>query len=273
MFDLSQLYHPLTATPLGRSSYAEVAPCEALRPYVHCFWYSQPSAMPAALVTPDTCMDLLFLSQNGRYTCRFCPVNDQTFVSTHQNHIAFAIRFYPWAAVLFADEPLNGTLNLGFDSQLHFPSLTPQLLHMLDHTASFAQRCAQAAFILLAHLEKRILPPDFFNAVYAIVHSQGRLRTGELAQFVQLSPRQLERIFLRNAGVSPKKLSDMVRYQQLWREAAFSSHFDIQDAVYRYGYTDQSHLLRQFKQYHSLSLNDALNYARQHVAFLQYNGD
>lgn len=267
--DLSRLYHPLTATPLGRSSYAEVPPGNALRPYVRCFWYSHPADRPAALVIPDTCMDLLFIQKGDSFSCVFCPLDDRTHASTHQSTIPFAVRFYPWSTALFADKPLMGTLNLGFDARQHFPSLTEKLLRMVMQTSTFEQRCRMAERILLKHIDRRSLPQDFLNAVYGILQSEGRIRTAALAQSVQLSPRQLERLFGRMTGASPKKLTSLIRYQHLWSDAVFSPHFDIQDAVYRYGYTDQSHLLHQFRQYHSLTLSDALGYAHQHVAFLQ----
>lgn len=269
MFDLSTLYYPLTATPLGRRSYDEIPPCAALKPLVRCFWYSRPSPLPAALVTPDTCMDLLFVEKGEAIQPVFCPLSDETVFSTRQNSIVFAVRFYAWSAALFADESLAGTLNKGYDSRVHFPLLTSALLAMLEETPDFAQRCRKAETILLAFAHSRRQQADFLNAMYALLRSQGRMRVSEAAQSVPMSTRQVERIFERMTGAPPKKLSAMIRYQNLWREAVFSPRFDIQDAVSRYGYTDQSHLLRQFKQYHSLTLSQAVNYAHQHVAFLQ----
>ena len=271
MFDLSRLYHPLTATPLGRQSYAEAVPCSELKPWVRCFWYSQPAERPATLVIPDTCMDLMFIREGTQITCCFCALCDRTFASVHQSRIIFAVRFYPWAAALFANEPLTDTLNLSCDAHLFFPSLSRWLLRMLSQTEAFEERCRQAEAILCAHLERRHMAADFGNAMHAIIQSQGRHRVRETAQSVQLSTRQLERLFECQTGASPKKLTDMIRYQSLWHEAVFSPRFDVQDAVCRYGFTDQSHLLRQFKQYHSLTLTDALRYARQHVAFIQYS--
>lgn len=41
MIELSGFYRPLTARPfLSDSSYREIVPCEALRPYIVCFWES-----------------------------------------------------------------------------------------------------------------------------------------------------------------------------------------------------------------------------------------
>lgn len=269
--DLSRLYHPLTSTPLGRRSYAEVLPCEALRPYVRCLWRSLPVQTAPTLVIPDTCMDLLFLTDegSGRLSARFCALDDEPFISRSDGQIAFAIRFYPWAAAMFADEPLSGTLNLSADAHLHFPRLTDRLCRALEQTEDFPQRCRAAESLLLSHFGPDRVPPAFLNAVHAVLRTHGRLRAAELAQSVQLSARQLERLFSRTVGASPKKLSSLVRYQSLWRAAVYQPGFDVQDAVYRFGYTDQSHLLHEFRRYHSMPLSQALQLARSEVAFLQ----
>lgn len=66
----------------------------------------------------------------------------------------------------------------------------------------------------------------------------------------------MERLFHEYIGMTPKKLSNLVRYQCLWRDIVSQSHFNILDAVYKYGYTDSSHLKREFKRYHSMSIRD-----------------
>ena len=57
-----------------------------------------------------------------------------------------------------------------------------------------------------------------------------------------------------------------MRYQSLWRELVTAPNFSVLDAVERYGYTDQSHLLRDFRKYHGISLTVAQQKA---VGFLQ----
>lgn len=38
-FSLDRLYHPLTAQPFKcDKNYIEIAPCDALKPYIRCFW-------------------------------------------------------------------------------------------------------------------------------------------------------------------------------------------------------------------------------------------
>lgn len=265
MFDLSTLYVPLTALPLGRARYEERLPAPALRPYVRCFWRSLPGDLRSSLVIPDTCMDLLF--QAGKPPV-FCALDDRAYPSQNSGHIEFAVRFYPWAVSLFTGESLAGSLNQSFDARWHLSALSYALSRMLRQTEGFDERCRLAESILDAHMRPERVSADFLNALYIVLRAEGRPRAAELARDIHLSSRQLERLFAAHTGASPKKLCGLVRYQCLWR-AALGPRFDVQDAVARFGYTDQSHLLRHFKACHSITLTQALALARQDVAFLQ----
>ena len=53
-----------------------------------------------------------------------------------------------------------------------------------------------------------------------------------------------------------------MRYQYLWGEVVKNPGFCVSDAVYQYGYTDQSHLIREFKRYHTMDIRKAAAYAR-----------
>ncbi|MDO5346177.1 MAG: helix-turn-helix domain-containing protein, partial [Lachnospiraceae bacterium] len=100
-----------------------------------------------------------------------------------------------------------------------------------------------------------------------MMEHRGNLKTLELAKELNISSRQMERVFDENMGVTPKKAASLIRYQYLWQEICFNPQFNIQDAVFQYGYTDQAHLLHDFKKFHGLPLGDAIKYA--HVDFLQ----
>lgn len=90
-----------------------------------------------------------------------------------------------------------------------------------------------------------------------------------LKQEVFIGIRQLERLFLEYVGVSPKNFASMVRYQYVWNDFLYNKNFNIADAVYKYGYSDQAHLCRDFKKYHSMSMSDARKYAMQNVGNIQ----
>ena len=107
------------------------------------------------------------------------------------------------------------------------------------------------------------------NAVNNILMHKGSLEISNLAKESFVSSRQLERLFHEYVGITPKKLSNLVRYQFLWRDILCNSNFNIMDAVHRYGYSDQSHLLHEFKRYHSMDIQSAKMMAMNNVENIQ----
>lgn len=87
----------------------------------------------------------------------------------------------------------------------------------------------------------------------------------DLKREVLVSNRQLELLLLEYVGVAPKNFASMARYQYLWNECIYNKRFNIADAAYQYGYSDQPHLCRDFKKHHPMSMPEARNYAAQHV--------
>ena len=107
------------------------------------------------------------------------------------------------------------------------------------------------------------------DTIRNILLHKGSLDVSSLAKDSFVSTRQLERLFHEYVGVTPKKLSNLIRYQFLWRDILFKPDFDVLSAVHKYGYTDQSHLLREFKRYHSLDIHSAKSVAFENVGNIQ----
>lgn len=73
----------------------------------------------------------------------------------------------------------------------------------------------------------------------------GRLRSEHLARAVGMSERALERAFLCEVGVRPKLLSRLARLEhvcELWDRG-----YSLTDVAQRAGYTDQPHMVRDFR--------------------------
>ena len=54
-----------------------------------------------------------------------------------------------------------------------------------------------------------------------------------------------------------------MRYQLLWQEMLRAPRFSVLDAVDRFGYTDQAHLLGDFRRRHLMTPREALAFARR----------
>jgi hypothetical protein len=124
--NLSQIYHPITATPFNTEYYIEYEPCEELKPYIRCFWENKSSYLQTetniskrSIVIPDTCMDIIFevdFKGNKIYS-RFAGINDSFFEMEQTNDMkpmkyTFAIRFYAWSVTLFAEDSMRDVKKL-----------------------------------------------------------------------------------------------------------------------------------------------------------------
>ncbi|QAA32351.1 helix-turn-helix domain-containing protein [Clostridium manihotivorum] len=267
MFKLSDIYYPITATPFNRNeTYVEIEPCQALKPYIRCFWgtpkpYTEnPSLkLESSIVIPDTCMDIIFdidISKNQLMDI-FCGINDTSFITEKQESSAtiacFAIRFYCWAVPLFSDEAMNKALNAFTETEVYFKNLKNALEHILLASTSIVDRVGKVQDYLLMRLNINKQNNNLMNAVYKILQSKGTASISEILNFTTISQRQLERLFLEYVGVSPKKLSGLIRYQYLWQDIIRGNSISIQDLVSKYAYVDQAHLLRDFKKYHTMT--------------------
>jgi AraC-like DNA-binding protein len=210
-------------------------------------------------------MDILFEIDlaNGRITDSFSGINNHSFwAAARPSTSIFAVRFYFWAVPLFADIPMREALNVYTEAGIYFRNIRRDFLSLLQSTYDIRERARQAEQLLLRRLNRHRQNTDVLNAVYRIMHTSGRTRISDIASCASVSRRQLERLFLEYCGASPKQIAGLVRYQYLWQEIVQNDRFDVQDAVYRYGYSDQPHLLKEFKKYHSMTPSKARALAR-----------
>lgn len=133
--ELYKIYNPITATPFKYTEdYMEFEPCDALKPYIRCFWGTKKpfvqkveSQHITGIVTPDTCMDLMFTVDftNNKIYNSFCGINERVFNTYNLNQerktlFYFSIRFYAWGAAMFAEESMRDTKNVFFGCRLSF---------------------------------------------------------------------------------------------------------------------------------------------------------
>ncbi len=280
---MTTFYHPLTATPFKKnSSYVEVMPAEQLRPYIRCFWGTmQPvkqkaKEKPPEIVIPDTCVDILYFIDytDNAVSGGFCGVNDHSFyVSEGENkgHLAatFAIRFYAWSAYAFAEDSLKETLNGYFEVGERFEWLDRLVRPKLLELKSFQEKCSYVESLLMQKIQDTRKNEIVNYTINNLLLNKGVQEVSHLAKEAFVSGRQLERLFQEYVGITPKKLSNLIRYQFLWRDILCERDFHISNAVYKYGYTDQSHLLHEFKRYHTMDIRSARKMALQNVGNIQ----
>lgn len=278
-----QNYYPLTANPFKENTaYKEVAPAKELEPYIRCFWGTEKPYLQnendirADIVIPDTCADIIYYIDytDSKVTGGFCGVNDCSFCAAGAKwpgHLTstFAIRFFAWGAYAFAEDSLKSTVNGYYEVGSRFEWLDKMIRPKLLELVTLRDKIDYAEQLLIKKAatvrENRIVN----HAVNNLLMNKGVLEISDLARESFVSSRQLERLFHEYVGITPKKLGNLIRYQFLWKDILYKPDFNILNAVCQYGYTDQSHLLREFKRYHSMDIQSAKAIAFENVGNIQ----
>lgn len=276
-------YHPLIATPFKRNTYyMELFPCKELQSHIRCYWGTENPLVQIEnedapeLVIPDTCVDIIYHIDytNDTVTGGFCGVNDCSFHAHSSGTIGhmvstFAIRFYAWSAYAFADDSLQSTMNGYFDVGSRFEWLDKIIRSKLLKLRTLQEKAFFTEQVLLKRLSDVRENAVVNDTIQNILINKGSLDITTLAKESFVSTRQLERLFHEYVGITPKKLSNLIRYQFLWRDILCEPDFDMLSAVHKFGYTDQSHLLREFKRYHSIDIHNARMMAFKDVGNIQ----
>lgn len=145
-----------------------------------------------------------------------------------------------------------------------------ELAPKLAYAKTVKQRIALSEEFLINNLHKRNCGL-FLDALGEIMTLHGVCTAGDVSKKLHVGNRRLERVFSEYSGLTPKKAAMLIRYQYLWRDILFGQRFNGADKAAEYGYSDQSHLLKDFRNFHTVYPKQAKEIALKNVAFLQDN--
>jgi AraC-like DNA-binding protein len=156
------------------------------------------------------------------------------------------VTFQPWGAF-----PLLGcAMDEIADAHVGLGSLVPRsALAELEERAAGAPSDetlvhALEAFFLHRLAGARPVHPAVAGAAERILDEHGGGRIEEVARDLALSRRQLERLFLGQIGVGPKRLATLARFD--WTLRRLTTRISWADLAAEAGYADQAHLVRTF---------------------------
>jgi hypothetical protein len=215
--------------------YREHQPCAALAPFVQCYWtlsQAGSESPPPSRVYPDGCMEIVF-----HFADPFSLISERG-VASRQAHSLLAGQI--WAPVTLQPAARADVLGIRFRPSgaapfLRFPlhEAAGQIVALEDVWGRRARTWRDAiggARDRIAVLERLLLEcgPE----------QSPPLRT--------LGPRQFRRRFEAEVGISPKLFQRIRRFQHA---LAILGSVPFAEAAAICGYYDQSHLVRDFRQF------------------------
>jgi AraC-like DNA-binding protein len=120
-------------------------------------------------------------------------------------------------------------------------------------------------FAYLPNAKARLSVID--EAVELIDHHNGSISVEAVADQLKISRRYMEKQFLIKVGVSPKFYSRIKRFVSLSKDVAYNEKFDWQDLIFKYGFHDQSHLVKEFMEFNQMNPS---NYHLKHNELIRF---
>ena len=229
----------------------ELRPGGALGCLVESLWFGAPAATGLQhVVEPDGRMDvvLAYDAVGGAVLAFGTTTVGQTFV-LEPGRSYLGIRFRPGCTQRMIDprpvdirdrhECIEDVAGVGADLLLERAAMAA--------TPSAALRSVAAALdAAVRHLE--LHEPLATALAHYVDNRDGDVRVSVLAEQAGVSERQLERLFREAVGLSPKLYARIVRFRRV-RAALDRGARPSAGLAQHFGYTDQSHLLRDLRSF------------------------
>ncbi len=245
--------------------YSEYSPAQPLRRYVRCYWAlrgiapDDASSITGQPALPDGSPELIynfsdpFEALNGRPKLQPAEMLvgqiDGPFHLRPTGTIdLIGVRFEPYGAGPLHPR-MSSLTNTWLDLVKRPDPLLANVRQDLSRASDDATRVAYLDEILLRLTAERPEPDARVEtAVRAIRSSFGTAPLDRLAKLLDISPRTLQRLFATEVGVSPKLLARITRFQRVF-SAWNADPRSLSRVATECGYFDQSHLIRDFRDF------------------------
>lgn len=245
-----------------------VQPRDELRSYVRYFWTLKCDEPFKVLTFPIGCPQLIFhrgsplyipelSSRQNKFTVSG-QVNFPTHIASDSNTEMVVAVFYPHTIGLFIETPPSAFYNQeisGYDIEnKQLNQLADQIFDCPDSELSIR--------LIEQWLTARIkssLNIKRIGASLSTMLFNPSTQVGKLAEIACLGKKQFMRVFRECVGMNPKEYGRVVRFQRALRMMQLGSR-DYADIAYATGYSDQSHFIREFRQFSKLTPKQLVEY-------------
>lgn len=183
----------------------------------------------------------------------------------------FAASFYPYGFSNFISEPIKNLKNKETAiNELFEENEAAQLEESIINALDTSERINILEDFLLAKLaDESMIENIVKNTVEILFSNNGNISINKIVNGDQSLKRKLERQFLDVAGISPKQLSKLIRLQAALK-LLISQEEALTNIAYTSNYYDQSHFIKDFKEFTGVKPRDFINEKSMALASLFY---
>lgn len=258
---IRQLYIPVQPTVKQQGSnvvYREFAPCAALQNFIYCYWQLHTTAPLAEQfnykVVADGCIDIFFELDNPaeNYVMGFCRKYTEFALGHTFNYVG--VRFFPTVfPQLFQTDASELSNRYEYLKLVHAGSSS-----FIENSFATGQDIADITQLFDAYFLGLLAKTSFdndgrlYDAIGLILQNHGMVDI-ESSLPVGISSRQLRRLFQYYIGDTGKTFSKVVRFQNILRAKPSAQSLRQNKLFFDAGYYDQSHFIKEFKNFYGLT--------------------
>ncbi len=239
----------------------EFDPPEELRDAIKCFWYNRREfgeTVSSFEVMPDGYAEIVFyfgspisISQNGTMQELTSPfimglLNQPAMLYAKNRLEIIAVRCFPWTVFDLLGLPSGKD---GLRLFEHPVAKLQSVLNSFIQDGKMAEAIAEVKQYLLKEFSQTANELILSKAGTAMKDSGGTLPVSEVAAAAHATVRTLERKFKQSSGYSVKDVSGLMRFEQVRNRLWHHPESGLAGLAHELGYSDQSHLSREFKRY------------------------
>ncbi len=252
--------------------YREFAPSPALASVIDRIWVSETEGNADELTPVQTCLPLGMIEwiiqikggpiigcNDGniiRYPTNYFIGLMTTFASwqMYGQSKVIGIRMKPEGAIRLLGQPLAELSGCSVDAENFIHKKELSILDRLMEMENTTSQIGLLEAFMHHHLMAKTGKDNYFTDVFAnlrLINSS--FSSKEIANQFFLSERQMQRLYKDQLGVSPKTYERILRFSRAVEKIRKKEKPNWSSLAYQLGYSDQAHLIREFKSYSGMT--------------------
>jgi len=260
--------------------YQTYLPHPDLESLISCYWTLE---VPAAKdvqrqrIVPDGTIEMAFILGDDikRYTSEdefiiqprsmvLGQIIDPFYIEPTGYVNTFAIRFYPYGFANFVSVPLKNLAKTETPIEVLFGEETAKKLEQdIIQATDTKQRIEIIEYFLQNKLNDQVIVSNIVTNIVretidALLATKGSASITDILKGDLSKRRQLERMFVKQVGISPKQLGKLIRLQSALKMMLNKEDESLTSIAYNNEYYDQAHFIKDFKEFTGVSPKEFL---------------
>src|SRR5690606_19458387 len=240
----------------------EYTPSIELQEYIRCYWSAQFNALSrpdlAHSVIPNGTVELIIHLTDDHcelFSDMWGPSPDHVVLGMYTTpyvvrfrksvHV-FGIRFNPDGFQALAGIPSSHILQRFEDMEAVGGSPFGTLCSRIRACRNVDARTDLANNFFRQNLARHTNDRNYVQTAARLIRQHWSLRMSELHELLAISPRQLQREFKNQLGITPKAYMRLARMSAVHQYLNANGNVDLTTVAHASGFSDQSHFVREF---------------------------